>query len=57
LTSSYAPDDVIAAYRYGANSYIRKPIDFDEFAAIIRQIGAYWLTVNEPASTSPDVDG
>ncbi len=48
LTSSSSPSDVAAGYRYGANSYIRKPVDFNEFADLIRQVGAYWLALNEP---------
>jgi DNA-binding response OmpR family regulator len=48
LTSSSAADDVAGGYRYGANSYVCKPLDFDEFAAVIRLICSYWLTVNEP---------
>ena len=50
LTSSSSPDDVAAGYRYGANSYVRKPVDSDEFAGLIREIGSYWLVVNEPPS-------
>ena len=52
LTSSSAPEDVAAGYRYGANSYVRKPVDFDQFAGLVRQIGRYWLVVNEPLSDS-----
>ncbi len=48
LTGFNAPIDVAAAYRYGANSYVRKPIDFDQFAAMIHQLGLYWLVINEP---------
>ena len=48
LTSSNAPNDVDAGYRLGANSYIRKPVDFDEFAEVIHQLGVYWFVVNEP---------
>jgi DNA-binding response OmpR family regulator len=48
LTSSSSPSDIAAGYRCGANSYICKPVDFDEFADLIRQLGAYWLAVNEP---------
>ncbi|MGZ4331071.1 MAG: response regulator [Solirubrobacteraceae bacterium] len=48
VTSSSSPDDVAAGYRYGANSYVRKPVDFDQFAGLIREIGSYWLVVNEP---------
>jgi len=54
LTSSRAPDDVAAAYRYGANSYVCKPVDFDQFAELIRQVGSYWLGVNEPPSNARD---
>ena len=54
LTSSSSPDDVAAGYRYGANSYVRKPVDFDEFAGLIRQIGSYWLVVNQPPSNIRD---
>ena len=48
LTGFNAPIDVAAAYRYGANSYVRKPVDFDQFAEVIHQLGLYWLVVNEP---------
>ena len=48
LTSSTAPDDVATGYRYGANSYVCKPPDFDQFSGLVRQLGSYWLTVNEP---------
>jgi len=53
LTSSYSPDDLAVGYRYGANSYVRKPVDFDHFTDTARQIGRYWLVVNEPPSDSP----
>ena len=48
LTASSAPADVAAGYRCGANGYVRKPVDFDQFAEVIHQLGAYWLVVNEP---------
>jgi len=54
LTGFAAPIDVIAAYRYGANSYVRKPIGFDQFADVIQQIGLYWLAVNEPPLSARD---
>ena len=54
LTSSSAPEDVAAGYRYGANSYVRKPVDFEQFASLVRQIGRYWLVVNEPLSDSQE---
>jgi two-component system response regulator len=47
LTSSREKDDVVTGYRFGANSYIRKPVDFADFVEVIRHIGVYWLTVNE----------
>ena len=48
LTSSGEERDRAQAYRLGANSYIRKPVDFAAFQATIDQIGAYWLVLNEP---------
>lgn len=54
LTSSSAPDDVVAGYRYGANSYVIKPVDFEQFAALVRQIGSYWLVANAPPPYSHD---
>ena len=54
LTSSNAPNDVVASYRLGANSYVRKPINFDQFSETIRQLGTYWLAVNEPPPNAPD---
>jgi two-component system response regulator len=47
LTSSVEPRDLIAAYGVGANSYIRKPVDFQEFVAAVRQLGLYWLRLNQ----------
>ena len=48
LTGFNSRDDVAAGYRYGANSYIRKPVDFDRFAEMIQQLALYWLVMNEP---------
>lgn len=53
LTSSNAPNDVAASYRLGANSYVRKPVNFDQFSETIRQLGTYWLAVNEPPPNAP----
>jgi two-component system, response regulator len=39
---------VVAGYNLRANSYIRKPVDFDQFTEAVRQIGMYWLLLNEP---------
>jgi CheY-like chemotaxis protein len=46
LTSSAEPDDLQAAYEAGVNSYIRKPVEFGEFAAAVAQLGLYWLVLN-----------
>ena len=54
LTGFNATIDVLAAYRYGANSYVRKPIDFDQFAEVIHHLGLYWLVVNEPPPNARD---
>ncbi|HEX4476419.1 MAG TPA: response regulator [Polyangiaceae bacterium] len=51
LTSSKEDRDVTAGYDLGANSYVRKPVDFAEFAEAIRQLGLYWMVLNEPAPT------
>jgi two-component system response regulator len=47
LTSSKEEQDLIASYRLGCNSYVRKPVDFDEFVEAARQLGLYWLLLNE----------
>jgi two-component system, response regulator len=47
LTSSAEDPDIKAAYELGANSYIVKPIDFNNFAKIISDLGLYWLVVNK----------
>jgi two-component system response regulator len=48
LTSSAEQKDVINGYSLGANSYVRKPVDFDQFAKAIKHLGLYWLLLNEP---------
>ena len=47
LTSSKEEKDVVDSYNLGVNSYIRKPVDFDQFVDTIRHIGYYWLLLNE----------
>lgn len=47
LTSSREESDLIASYDLGANSYVRKPVDFDEFLRAAGQLGLYWLLLNE----------
>ena len=48
LTTSTEDRDRIESYKLGANSYIRKPVDFHQFAEAIQQLGLYWLVLNEP---------
>jgi len=47
LTSSAEPKDLLTCYTLGANSYVRKPIDFQQFTHALHQIGSYWLQTNQ----------
>ena len=48
LTSSNEEQDMINGYKFGANSYVQKPVDFTQFVEAARQLGLYWLVINEP---------
>jgi two-component system response regulator len=47
LTTSVEDEDRLEGYRFGANSYVRKPVNFNEFSQTVLQLGLYWLVINE----------
>lgn len=53
LTSSKEERDLVQGYRLGVNSYIVKPVDFDEFIEVARSLGIYWLKLNQPPTLAP----
>jgi len=55
FTSSSEQEDMMKSYDLGANSYVRKPVDFDQFLEATRQLGLYWLVINEAAPHSTSV--
>jgi two-component system response regulator len=48
MTSSQEESDIVAAYKLGVNSYIVKPVDFEQFTESMRQLGMYWMLLNQP---------
>lgn len=54
LTSSDEERDLVESYRLGVNSYIRKPVDFQQFARVIEEVGLYWLVLNLPPPSAPE---
>jgi CheY-like chemotaxis protein len=54
LTTSSEQQDLLESYQLGANSYIRKPVDFHQFSDAIRQLGLYWLVLNEQPPDHPN---
>jgi CheY-like chemotaxis protein len=49
LTSSKEERDLLKGYGLGANSYIQKPVDFNQFRNVVKNVGLYWLVINQPA--------
>ena len=52
MTSSKEERDLVASYHLGANSYIQKPVDFDQFREVVKTVGLYWLVINQPVPTN-----
>jgi two-component system response regulator len=53
LTGSSEEEDVLASYQLGANSYVRKPVEFERFTDVIKQVGLYWLLVSQAPPIKP----
>jgi len=53
LTSSREDEDIIHSYSLGANAYVRKPVDFDQFTEAVKALGLFWLVLNETPSREP----
>lgn len=54
LTSSTEQRDLVESYRHRCNSYVRKPVEFTEFVEATRQLGLYWLSLNQPPPAPPE---
>lgn len=52
LTSSKEEQDLVRSYEYGANAYVVKPVDFEQFIEAVRKLGAFWAVLNEPPPES-----
>lgn len=52
LTSSNEEEDILSSYRLGANSYVRKPVEFQRFAEAVQQLGLYWMLINQAPAIS-----
>jgi two-component system response regulator len=59
MTSSKEERDLVSGYNLGANSYIQKPVDFDQFRETVKSVGLYWLVINQPAPVNgvPELAG
>lgn len=53
LTTSNEDQDIVKSYSFGANSYVRKPVDFEQFTEAVGQLGMYWLLTNQPPPSPP----
>jgi CheY-like chemotaxis protein len=53
LTSSSEDEDMLKSYAFGANSYVRKPVEFGSFASSVTHLGVYWLLLNQTPSRKP----
>jgi CheY-like chemotaxis protein len=53
LTSSRETPDVIECYQHGVNAYVVKPVDFSDFMKAVKQLGVFWVAINEPPPTKP----
>ena len=53
LTSSKEERDLVSSYNLGANSYIQKPVDFDQFREIVKSVGLYWMVINQRPMSNP----